>query len=550
MQYNNMQIFPLHTFFILKGDILFMKALIFSLVLLCLALFPQSSTALEIPDTYNAEIASLNFFPSGARFEFLIEPQEEDGSFEAFLPGAFDPASVKLLTPENVIGDIRTEKLSRTRWIPPQLEDLKTAQESQAETVSTLTARQSAFEQTLNLLKNIEPDKADNPLELLEYITNAQDLSQKTEADLAALKVTLAAEKEKLTMLNSEMNSRRPSGESSFLVITGKAKSTVRIEAATGAASWRPRYTLNLDSNSGDIDVQMFIRASQRTGLDYSGSFTLHTKTPDENINNPDLQPLRVGIKPKQERVMSTSGMSITRTNRMYESAKMAAPMMADMEAMDTFAEEEAQTAPAVEESISDRTVRVEGEITGDGQEREFQVDLGNVKLSAKPIIMLIPEQKDKAWIIASMDEQNDRLIPGMAELRVDGYPSGKIYIQEFGQGQKKIPFGYADQITAKKEALIGKTGVSWFSGVQTEGYKLEITNGTKSDKLITVRDRLPIPTDEKIKLDVKRIEPKEKSKDPENRCTWEILVPAGKTQTIIVDYTLSYPSGEELQYK
>ena len=535
----------------MKGDILFMKALIFSLVLLGLALFPYSSTALEIPDTYNAEIASLNFYPSGARFEFIIEPQEEDGSFTAYLPGAFTPESVKLLTPENVFGDIRTERLSRTRWTPPQLETLKTAQESQAETVSILSARQSALEQTLNLLRNIEPDKADDPLDLLEYIANAQDLRQKTEADLAALKVTLAAEKEKLTMLNSEMNSRRPSGESSFLVITGRAKSAIRIEAATGAASWRPRYTLNLNSDSGDIDVQMFIRASQRTGLDYSGAFTLHTKTPDESISNPDLQPLRVGIKPKQERVMSAAGMKLTRTNRMYESAKMAAPMMPDM-MMDELPEEyePEKKAPAVEESISDRAVRVQGEITGDGQEREFQVELGNVKMSATPIIMLIPEQKDKAWIIASMDEENDRLIPGTAELRVDGYPSGKIYIQEFGQGQKRVPFGYADQITVKKEALIGKKGVSWFSGVQTEGYKLEITNGTKSDKLITVRDRLPVPTDEKIKLEVKRIEPKEKSKDPENRYTWEISVPAGKTETIIVDYSLSYPSGEELQYR
>lgn len=531
-----------------------MKALIFSLVLFAVAFSAYPSSALEIPDTYNAEIASLNFYPSGARFEFLIEPQEEDGSFEAYLPGAFTPESIKLLTPENVYGDIRTERRSRTRWTPSQLEDLKTAQESQAETVSTLTARQSALEQTLNLLKNIEPDKADDPLDLLEYVSNAQDLRQKTEAELAALKVTIAAEKEKLTMLNSEMNSRRPSGESSFLVVTGRAKSTVRFEAATGAASWRPRYTLDFDSDSGDIDVQMFIRASQRTGLDYSGPFTLHTKTPDENISNPDLQPLRVGIKPKQERVMSAAGMSLTRTNRMYESAKRAAPMMMDRMAMDEMAEEEAAysqpSEPAVEESISDRTVRVEGEITGDGQEREFLVALGNVKMSATPIIMLIPEQKDKAWIIASMDEENDRLIPGTAELRVDGYPSGKIYIQEFGQGQRRVPFGYADQITVKKEALIGKTGVSWFSGVQTEGYKLEITNGTNSDKLITVRDRLPIPTDEKIKLDVKRIAPKEKSKDPENRYTWEITVPAGKTETIIVDYSLSYPSGEELQYK
>ncbi len=530
--------------------ILFMKALLLSFAVFIMLSSPANSA--EIPESYSGKIAAVNFYPSGAKFEFVIEPQDEDGNFEAYLPGAFTPESVKLLTPENVYGDIRTEKRSRTKWIPPQLADLKAAIDEQSAIVSELTARQAALEQTLTLLKAIEPDRADNPLDLLEYIKTAQELRHHTEEELSDLKAELAIEKEKLTMLTSELNSHRPSGESSYLVITGRAKAAIRIEAFTGSASWRPRYTLNMDSNSGDIEVHMFVRASQRTGLDYTGAITLHTKTPDENISTPELAPLKVSIKPKSERVLSTSGMTLRRTNRMYESAKMAAPMM--MEDADTLAvEEEAEApapVPAVQESLSDRMVNVEGTLTGDGRELEFEVALGGLKLAAKPIIMLIPEVKDKAWIIASMDEANDKLIPGQAELRVDNYPSGKIFIEEFGAGQRRIPFGYAEQITVKKDSLIGRTGVSWFSGVFTSGYKLQITNGTKTDKLITVRDRLPIPTDEKIKLEVKRIEPKEKERDAENRCTWEINVPAGKTETITVEYTLSCPSGEELQYR
>ena len=527
-----------------------MKALIFSLMLLCFVLPSTTSQALDIPDTYTGEIAAVDFYPNSARFVFLIEPQDEAGNFEAYLPGAFNPESIKLLNPDSVYGDIRAERVSRTKWTPPSLEDLKIEQEQQAETVNTLTAEQAALEQTLSLLKNTVPENATNPNDLLNYITSAQAIRQKAEYDLAALKVRLAEEKEKLTMLNAEVNSRRPSGESSYIVVTGRAKEAVRLEA-----SWRPRYTLNLDSASGDISVQMFVRALQRTGLDYTGKITLHTKTPDERISTPNLQPLKVGIKPKQEQVLATSGMRITRTNRMYESAKRAAPMMEDTAAMYDTAEEEAAfptqaTGPAVQESISDRTVTVEGTTTGDGKDREFEVALNGLTLKAKPIITLIPEQKDKAWIIASMDEENAKLIPGTADLRVDGSSSGRIFINEFGAGQKNIPFGYADQITAKKEALIDKTGVSWFSGVLTSGYKLEITNGTNSDRFITVRDRLPIPTDEKIKLDVKRIVPAQKERDPENRLTWELTIPAGKTETIIVDYKLSYPSGEELQYK
>ena len=532
-----------------------MKAFIFSLALLCA--FSYSCSAAEIPDTYADKISSVNFYPGGAKFEFVIEPQDmdENGNFEAYLPGAFTPESVKVLNPESLYGDIFTERLSRTKWIPSQLEDLKSQQEEQSKLIDSLAAQQAALEQTLNLLKNVEPGEKSSPDDILKYFTEAQKLRQQTENDLASLKITLADEKAKLTVMNDDLKSRRPSGDTSYLVITGRAKSAVRLEAFTKAASWSPRYIINLDSTSGDIDVQMFIRASQRTGLDYSGRMTLHTKTPDENISTPVLNPLKVGIKPKVESVTVGSGARYSRTNNMYESVRMkaAAPMMMEDTAMQEFDddEEDYTSGPAVSETLSDRTINIRGTITGDGHEREYEASLGNAaKLTATPVIMLIPEQRENAWIIASMDEENEKLIPGMAELRVDNYPSGKLFIQEFGAGQKQIPFGYAEQITVKKESLIGKTGVSWFSGVFNSGYKLQITNGTKTDRVITVRDRLPVPIDEKIKLDIKRIEPVQKTKDAENRFTWEITVPAGKTETIIVDYTLSYPSGEELQYR
>ena len=94
------------------------------------------------------------------------------------------------------------------------------------------------------------------------------------------------------------------------------------------------------------------------------------------------------------------------------------------------------------------------------------------------------------------------------------------------------------------------KTGSSWFSGVFTSGYTLEVVNGFGEAKTITVRDRLPIPTDEKVKLEINRIEPKPKEQDKENRLTWELEMKPHETVKLVVDYTLSYPSGEELQYR
>lgn len=533
-----------------------MKSFYLSTAILLLSLaFAGSSYAFDIPDDYTNEITAVNFYPSGAKFTFTIQDYDDDGNFTAYLPGAFSPESIRAVNPDSVIGDIKAIRTSRTKWIPSQLEELKAQADEQSQKLNELTARQAALEQTLHLLRESVPDKT-RTASLLTYIKDAQTLRLETENELAKLKNEIITEREKLSIMNNELKAKSPASDTSFITVSGRAKDRVTIEAFTGYASWRPEYIMNLDSSTGDINVQMFVRASQRTGLNYEGNVTFHTKSTNERLTAPVLNPIKVGIKPKQETIAAGSMVRLSRTNRMYKSARAEedAMMMADMAAAEYDDEElEAPAAPrgpAISESISDRTVRVHGLITGDGTENQYAVIMNEMTLTSTPAIVLIPEQRSNAWIMASMDEGNQHLIPGEAELRVDGHTSGKMHIDEFGIGQKSIPFGYAEQITVKKEALIEKTGTSWFSGVFTSGYKLEITNGTKEDKTVKIHDRLPVPTDDKIKLNINSIEPKQKEKDNENRLTWELNIPAGETSTIIVDYTLSYPSGEELLYK
>ena len=522
--------------------------------IIALLLIASSCSALEFPEGPNVNISRIDFYPSGAKFTFSIRPENNRGKFEAIIPGAFQTDSVRVLDPDFIDGNIKVERRTRTRWLPSRLKELKEQVDLLSKNINDLNAKKSALEQTLTLLKDSEPEKS-KPSELLAYIKDAQVLRLETENELAALKVKISDEQEKLRVFTNELNSRRPFNDSSFILVTGEGSGEIEFEAFTTAASWSPQYMMDFNTDAEHIKVNMYVNISQKTGLDFNGEMTLHTKNPDESISTPDVQPLRVGIKPKQETVMTGARTSLMRTNKMYRSAEMAMPemMMADEDALEDGAAYNAAMAPkapAVRETLSDRTLDVDGLTTGDGSAQELEVIMSDLFLTCKTVLMMIPEQRNNAWIIASMDENNEHLIPGMADLRVDGYPSGKIYLEEYGTGQKKIPFGYADMITIKKESLVEKTGDRWFSGVLTSGYKLEITNGTKIDRVVTVRERLPIPTDEKIKLDVKRIEPKEKERDKENRLTWEIEVPAGATVPIIVDYTLSYPSGEELQYK
>ena len=423
--------------------------------------FVSSSEALEeAPMNFStSKITAIDFYPSGAKFTFNVEPEDNEGNFRAVIPGAFDEGSIRMLHPEDLEGDINIVRYPRTRWIPEQMVSLKELIEDTDNEIKELIAKRSAAEQTLTYLKDFEPEQA-KPAELLEYIKNAQDLRLLAETEVNLQNSLIKGKQDELKVMRNEFDSRRPRGDDLYIAITGKATDTVEFTAFTSASSWGPKYILNLNSSTGEIFVTMYVRALQKTGLDFEGDMTFHTKTPDERITTPSLNPLRVAIKPKEEKVGSLGTMSVTRSNKMLAKS-VAMPEMMSME--DTMLEEDsgyeaptmaARKAPVVTETLSDRTIELEGTVTGDGVEKEINANIDALYLKSKTIITLVPEQRNDAWIVASMDEGNPSLIPGEAELRVDGYTSGKIMLGEYNN-QRNIPFGYAEAITVKKEAFM-----------------------------------------------------------------------------------------------
>jgi hypothetical protein len=138
-----------------------------------------------------------------------------------------------------------------------------------------------------------------------------------------------------------------------------------------------------------------------------------------------------------------------------------------------------------------------------------------------------------------------------MAELAVDGEMTGKLQIPGYGKAQESLPFGMAARLTSKKERFIGKTGSSWLGkGILEDGYTLSITNGMETAQEITVKDRIPVSANDKITLEVTKIDPAPAQRDSENRLTWKINIDPGETKKIVVEYTLRYPGEETLEYR
>ncbi len=481
-------------------------------------------------------IKALDIYPSGAVFRFSLSA--EGGEFQAELPGAFQADGIRILNPQD-ISDVKILTEPRKEWIPPALAGIKARLEEHERTIRRLNSRRSALVQTQTLLKSAIPPTRTDAKDIISYVQMAQSMKLDTENELEAVTESIDREQEKANLLMAELEARMPANPETAVKITGRMKSgtALEFEAFTSSAHWTPIYTMDLDSRTGKITTRLFARSSQRTGLDYTGAVTFHTKHPEERVNVPNVNPLRVSIKPKPKPERARTEFAV-----MEEAVPMMARSAAGNSAMK-------MAAPAMTVTLADHAVHGTGNLTGDGRSSEFT--LGDIELSGTTRLVLIPDQRSSAWIVSEMDSVNVPLIPGTASLRVDGQAAGTTSIPEYGLGQKKIAFGYAPQITAKKEPLIGKTGSSWFSGGSfSGGYTLKVTNSMNEARTVTVQDRLPIPTDDRIKLEVKSIKPEPKERDKENRLAWELELKPKETAEIIVDYSLNYPSGEELQYR
>ena len=503
-----------------------MKIALMMIMITALAMKPAFA---DIP-----EITNVDFYPNGAKFIFTM--QSDSDSFTAEIPGAFELSSVRMTEPDKY-DDVKVTKLFREDWIPQALEPMHTELEAVNQTIGDLRTRLSALEHTRELLKNAAPPTRTDAKDIISYITMSSELKEETEKEIAQIKFEIDEAVEKAEIMQEELNERSPGNSNSVIHISGHVKegNVIQFEAFTNHARWNPEYVMDLNSQTGKITTRINSRASQRTGLDYTGTLIFHTRRANTHVSAPDLHALRVSIKPKERE---------RNDYMLMRSAPMAEP---EFNAFVSSPARPKAPEPQMQATLSDHTIAGTGTLTGDNTESLFMH--GELELIGKVMLELIPELRSDAYILVNMESNNTALIPADAELRVDGMPAGKTSIPEYGLSQKKIAFGYAPQITCKKEPVITTKGSSWFSGTNSGGYTLKVTNGMNDDRHIIIRDRLPIPTDDRIKLEVKRIEPEPKERDRENKLTWELDLKAGETKIILVDYTLSYPSNEELEF-
>jgi uncharacterized protein (TIGR02231 family) len=516
----------------------------FAITAACLVLFCLDARGAEAV----LSVVSADFYPFGAKFTFRTD---SDGSFNFTLPGAFDRDSVRCLTMEKLTS-LKAETFPAAETSPPELEQLEKKAEDAQRSADILEGQSAALSQTIGMLSSPFP-QSDGGVKIDEsalsgyitYLKDALKLRLDMETELADTNIALLrAQKvlddalERIEAERARLEGKKPHNSANVLAVSGTTSGPAELifEAYTPAAGWSVVYEMAMNSATGEIKAGMNAVAHQRTGMDVNGSLSFHTRQPSFSVAPPEVRPLTVSLSLGRNAMPAANapGYSVSIADESFgETAKEYA--------------REAQEPRAVA-TLADVTVTGDGKIEGDGS--ASRVMLGSFSMKSAPVLISIPEQNKEAWIVASLDKVPQALLPGIAELAVDGASTGTASIPETA-GAIRIPFGMAAKITSKKTPYVSTQGRSWIiKGVREDGYTLEITNGTEKETEVEVRDRIPFPTIDKVTVDVKKTDPAPAERDRENRLLWKLRLKPGETKKIAVEYSVKYPDGETPVYR
>ena len=506
--------------------------------LACTVLAASALFLFGFPGPVSAEsvlpgVSKVDLYPRGARILFSA-PAAPIVSFE--LPGTFSPSSVRPLPEEGQkILSFEAVSVPRPGWIPETLKELHGTIKENEEKLALLTGRISAIQQSFELLSGPLPKDLKGS-DMPEYIEAARKTREKLESELIAISSEIEEGKKTIEALKADFSARMPRDSDRAVIVTVRAEGGKRllVEAWTQHAGWSPFYRMNLDTSTGDIRSSLLARARQHTGIVLEGDLFFHTTIPSTTISTPDLSPLVADFEVKTARralMMEEMAMSPR------AEFKFGAPAPAPAE-------------PEIVQSMTDMTARAPGTLPGDNRQAEFL--LGEFVMKSEVTIESVPVLSEEAWITAEAKKIAVPLLPGSAELSVDGKLSAKTSLPEQGTGTDiRLAFGKMPLVKAVREQMVSKEGSTWTGkGRLEDGYSIEITNGFEKKITVVLKDRIPLSAQEKITVETMRIEPRPDEQDKENILTWKIPLAPGEKKKVEVLFRIGYPADETVVFR
>lgn len=485
--------------------------------LFCLLTLVAAPCSAQEPAVKQADV-----YPRGAQVT-LAAPAKPDMTFD--LPLSFEEESLRVTGEGVKILSVETSLIQRTGWIPPALAELEGRVRKSLAEVERLDARGASLQQTAKHLQDPVPSSW-KPQDLLNFLDTAA--KRREQVEQAAKENSRALEKAKgeLSRLEAELAGKMPPepDKANRIRVKTVGSGTVRLLAWTSQASWKTVYSLDLSGKNGRVAFKQEALVQQKTGIDWDGQVVLHTVQPRRTVTAPELPPLVVDFE-----------RPVARNVDMMLMKEAAAPDKAG--------------SAVQEETLTDISLKTAGRAGGDGTPSRFSIDA--FSLPSETSVVAIPALGREAWLTAEIKSLDRPLLSGMAELSLDGSPSGKTAVSMIGRGESlKLAFGRVPLVTSVVREAVPREGTTWGRGKLEKSLTLSVTNGTGHGTKVTVLDRIPVSAQEKIKVEILGLEPKPAKQDDRGILTWETSLNAGETKKFVIRYRLTYPADRAVIFR
>lgn len=361
---------------------------------------------------------------------------------------------------------------------------------------------------------------------------------------------------------------RLPDRTAAAIRVTTEASGRVQMELAylISGATWRPRYDIRVDAERGSIHLTQQALINQRTGEDWVRvPLALSTARPAAAQRLPDEpDPWYIDTVEPMPQIASAVAMPMA--------VGATGPLRAAARSRATFASPQAEAFAAsappgeFEEAMlasadMERTGSVQvfhiagsGDVPSDGAPHLFS--LGEHDLPCQIDYVAMPEVAEGAQRRArGRNLTGQVLLPGSLHIFTTG-TAGDEYIGSTTldltaeNAELTLYLGIDDNITVKRELVERDTdkGSLLQSGIRriTLGYRVTLGNRTDTVRRVVLKDRLPVPRHERIKLKVLDLKPQPTERTRLEQLTWELDVPPDEERRVEWRFVIEAPA--ELQ--
>jgi len=356
------------------------------------------------------------------------------------------------------------------------------------------------------------------------------------------------------------------------LAVAAPGAVAIELSYLIPGADWHPRYDARVEAAAGRVRLAQQALVSQRTGEDWAGvALALSTARPSAAVRLPDdpdpwyldlykpappPPPMPVGA-PKARGMAMRAAMPMggaVEESAAWDGLAMGA---AAMPASEAAAVDVGFAAAEMERSGAAQLFRLPGGVDVPSDGSPHTLGIGEYDLPARIDYVAEPVIAEGAHLRAAATNASGRvLLPGELHVFHAG-PSGDEYVGqtrlELTAEGAELPLylGVDDNVTVKRELVERDTdkGSLLQRGIRrvTFGYRVTLANRTERPQRVVLKDRLPVPRNERIKLNVLDVRPQPASRTRLEQLTWELDLPPGEERRVEWRFVVEAPNDIEV---